>query len=311
VSVPIEHATCRANGIQIHYAHAGSGPPVLLLHGWPQTSHMWRLVIPVLAARHTVIAPDLRGYGRTDAPAGGYDKRTMARDVRELVRALGHDRVAVVGHDRGARVAHRYALDHPTEVERVAFLDIIPTREVILRFDAARGASFWHWLFHAQPDLPEALVAGRVDAYLGYFFERWTWQRSALDAAAVAEYVRAFSRPGRMRAGFDDYRATFTHDFADDEETFAGGRRLDMPVLVLWGAQGLVGAAPVAEIWAEYATRLHAEAIEECGHFVAEEQPERVASVLLRFLAGTDPTDPPTDGRGAGAASVRPRSGTA
>jgi haloacetate dehalogenase len=287
MSRSIEHGTCEANGIRIHYARAGAGPPVVLLHGWPQTSHMWRLVIPPLAERHTVIAPDLRGYGRTDAPAGGYDKRTMAADVRALARSLGFERFALVGHDRGARVAHRLALDHPAAVERVAFLDIIPTREVVDRFDAARGAGFWHWLFHAQPDLPEVLVAGRTEAYLAFFFERWAWRRSALDADAVAEYVRAFSRPGRMRAGFDDYRATLPHDLPDDERSFADGLRLEMPALVLWGSHGLVAGFPVAEVWADYARDLEAEEIGECGHFLAEEQPERVVAALEPFLSGS------------------------
>ena len=277
--------TAEVNGIRVHHLRSGQGPPVLLLHGWPQTSHMWRHVVPLLAEQRTVIAPDLRGYGRTDAPPGGYDKRTMAGDLRALAHELGFARVALVGHDRGARVAHRWALDHPDEVERVAFLDIVPTREVVRRFDAALAGGFWHWLFHLQPDLPELLVADRVAPYLEWFFERWAWRRSALDPEAVGEYVRCFSRPGRMRAGFDDYRATLTHDLPADEESFAAGRRLEMPVLVLWGAHGLVGGLPVAEIWTEYANDVRAEAIADCGHFLAEEQPAAVADRLAAFLA--------------------------
>ena len=274
------------NGIRLHYLRAGDGPPVVLLHGWPETSDMWRHVLPALAERHTVIAPDLRGYGRTDAPPSGYDKRTTAADVRALVRDLGLGPVAVAGHDRGARVAHRWALDHPEEVERLAVLDIVPTREVIRRFDATLAAGFWHWLFHMQPDLPEALVSGREAAYLEWFFERWAWRRAAIDRETIDSYVRAFSRPGRLRAGFEDYRATLTDDLPADEESFAAGRRLEMPVLALWGAQGLVGGLPVAEIWREYATDVRAEAIADCGHFVAEEQPAVVAERLRAFLAG-------------------------
>jgi haloacetate dehalogenase len=284
MNASVEHANREVNGIRMHFQRAGSGPLVVLLHGWPQTSHMWRLIIPPLAERHTVVAPDLRGYGLTDAPPGGYDKRTMAADVRALVRSLG-ERVTLIGHDRGARVAHRYALDHPAEVQRVSLLDIVPTREVIRRFDATLAGGFWHWLFHFQPDLPELLVGDRTRAYLEYFFERWAWRRSALDAAAIDEYVRAFSRPGRLRAGFEDYRATLGEDLPADEETFAAGRRLDMPVQVLWGANGLIAGLPVVDIWQQYAHDLTAEALPECGHFLAEEQPDLLVERLLAFLA--------------------------
>lgn len=280
---PAREGTAEVNGIRMHFLTVGEGPPVVLLHGWPETSLMWRHVLPALNGRHTLIAPDLRGYGRTDAPKAGYDKRTMAEDVRGLVRALGYERVALVGHDRGARVAHRWALDHPEEVERVAFLDIVPTREVVRRFDATLADGFWHWLFHFQPDLPELLVVGREREYLEFFFERWTWRRSALDDAIDA-YVRAFSRPGRLRAGFEDYRATLTADLPADEESFTAGHRLQMPVLVLWGAQGLVGALPVREIWAAYAHDVRAEAVPDCGHFLAEEKPEHVGRLLADFL---------------------------
>jgi haloacetate dehalogenase len=285
---PAQHAADVA-GIHLHYVRAGCGSPVVLLHGWPQTSYMWRHVLPLLAARHTVVAPDLRGYGRTDAPAAGYDKRTTAGDVRALVANLGLGPVAVVGHDRGARVAHRWALDHPAEVERLAVLDVVPTREVIRRFDARLAHGFWHWLFHMQPDLPEALVSGREAVYLGWFFERWAWRREAVDPEAVAEYVRAFTRPGRLRAGFEDYRATLTDDLPADEESFAAGRRLEMPVLALWGANGLVGGLPVADIWREYAHDVQADAVPDCGHFVAEERPEAVAARLMDFLASANP----------------------
>ncbi len=281
----VRSATLRVNGVRLHHLHAGEGPPVLLLHGWPQTSHMWRRVLAPLAERHTVIAPDLRGYGLSDKPAGGYDKRTMAADVRALVAALGHERVSIVGHDRGARVAHRYALDHPGEVTRLALLDIIPTREVRRRLDAALAPAFWHWLFHEQPDLPELLVGDRVREYLTFFFERWAHRRAALDAEAVTHYVDAFSRPGALRAGFEDYRATPTVDAPADDESAAAGQRLEMPLLVLWGAQGLVGTLPVREIWEAYARDVRAEPVDDCGHFLAEEQPEVVAERLLGFLA--------------------------
>ena len=278
-----EHGMVAVNGIRMHYVREGEGPPVVLLHGWPQTWFCWRLLMPLLAERFTLIAPDLRGYGLSDKPAGGFDKRTMAADVRALARELGHDRVALVGHDRGARVAHRYALDHPGEVERLAVLDVIPTRAMFARIDEQLARGFWHWLFHLQPDLPELLVVGNIDAYLRWFFERWTHNRPPVEEA-VPEYVRAFSAPGALRAGFHDYRATFPDDLEADDASAAAGDKLTVPVLALWGATGLTGKLPVVDIWREYATDVDGEAIGDCGHFLPEEQPAVVADRLLRFL---------------------------
>jgi haloacetate dehalogenase len=279
-----EHGMAAVNGIRMHYVREGEGPPVVLLHGWPQTWFCWRTLMPLLAGRFTLIAPDLRGYGLSDKPAGGFDKRTMAADVRALVHHLGHERVALVGHDRGARVAHRYALDHPVEVERLAVLDVIPTRAMFARIDQQLARGFWHWLFHLQPDLPELLVGGNIDAYLRWFFERWTHNRPPVEEA-VPEYVRAFSAPGALRAGFHDYRATFPDDLDADDASAAAGAKLTMPLLALWGATGLTGTLPVVDIWREYATDVDGEAISECGHFLPEEQPAVVADRLLRFLA--------------------------
>lgn len=274
------------NGLRMHYLRAGDGPPVVLLHGWPQTSHCWHRVLGPLAEHHTVIAPDLRGYGRTDKPREGYDKRTMAADIAGLVEQLGFDRVAVVGHDRGGRVGHRWALDRPEQVTRLAVLDIAPTRAMWQRMDTEVGKAYWHWLFHLQPDLPELLVGNNIAGYLGYFFERWTYQRSAFGPEDVAEYVRAFSAPGALRAGFDDYRASFPHDMAADDADHAAGKRLTQPVLALWGAKGLLGTLPTLDLWREYGTDVTGAAIPDCGHFVPEEQPEAVLAHLREFLAG-------------------------
>jgi haloacetate dehalogenase len=277
--------TATVNGIRMHYLRAGEGPPLFLLHGWPQTSHCWHRVLEPLAEGHTVIAPDLRGYGRTDKPVTGYAKRTMAADVAALAEHLGFGRIAVTGHDRGGRVAHRWALDRPDQVERLAVLDIVPTRAMWQRLDGDLAKASWHWLFHLQPDLPELLAGANVAAYLGYFFERWTHQRHGLAAEAIAEYVRAFSAPGALRAGFDDYRASFPDDAELDDADFAVGKRLTQPVLALWGADGLLGALPTLDIWREYAADVTGTALAECGHFLAEEQPAAVVDHLRRFLA--------------------------
>lgn len=273
----------RVNGIRLHYTRAGSGPLIVLLHGWPQTSRCWWPVLGPLAADHTVVAPDLRGYGLSDKPTTGYDKRQMASDVAELVRHLGHERAVVVGHDRGARIAHRWALDRPDQVSRLVVLDVVPTREMFRRLDASVAAGYWHWLFHLQPDLPELLVGGNVRAYLEYFFERWTYNRHGLDAEAVDSYVRAFSRPGALRAGFDDYRA-HEQDLALDDEDAAAGRRLTMPVLALWGAVGLPARLPTLDIWRQYAEDVTGAEIPDCGHFIPEERPEALLAHLQSFL---------------------------
>jgi pimeloyl-ACP methyl ester carboxylesterase len=272
------------DGLRVHYRRAGSGPLVVLLHGWPQTGLCWRKVWDRLADDHTVVVPDMRGYGLTDKPTSGYDKRRMAADMAGLVEALGFERASVVGHDRGARVGHRWGLDRPDQVERLAVLDIIPTREVHRRVDPAIAAGYWHWFFHLQPDLPERLAGQDVRGYLEHFFHQWTHNRHGLEPDAVDAYVTAFSRPGALRAGFDDYRA-FETDVAHDDADFAAGRRLTMPVLALWGSAGLPARLPALEIWREYADDVSGGPVPECGHFVAEERPEALLEHLLPFLA--------------------------
>src|SRR5690606_9701373 len=206
----------------------------------------------------------------------------MAADVSGLVRALGFDQVAVVGHDRGARVAHRWALDRPDEVDRLVLLDIVPTR-AMFRGDTTVARGYWHWLFHLQPDLPELLVGDRVEEYLRWFFERWTLHRAAVEDA-VDHYVAAFRRPGALRAGFDDYRATFPDDVAHDDEDAERGHRLRAPLLVLWGEAGLPAGLPVVEIWRQYADDVRGEALPGCGHFVPEERPDLLVEHRSGFL---------------------------
>jgi pimeloyl-ACP methyl ester carboxylesterase len=278
-------ATALVNGIRLHHRIGGDGPPVVLLHGWPQTGHCWRHVADELAMGHTVVVPDLRGYGRSDKARTGMDKRTMAADQAALVEHLGFETVAVVGHDRGGRVAHRWALDRPEQVERLAALDIAPTRATWARFDADLGSQYWHWLFHLQPDLPERLAGADVAGYLGYFFEKWTYAREGLEPEAIAEYVRAFSQAGALRCGFDDYRADAV-DSQHDEQDHAAGRRVTQPLLALWGAEGVMASLPILDLWREYADDVSGRALERCGHFVPEEAPAALLGELRAFLAG-------------------------
>ena len=269
--------------IRIHYRRAGQGPPMVLLHGYPQTGHMWRKVMPALAERFTVVAPDLRGYGDSDRPAAGYDKRTMAQDVVDVIQALGLGPVVLVGHDRGARVAHRLALDHGASLTRLVLLDIAPTYDVFATTNQASARVRWHWFFHQVPDLPEALTAGREDIYLRFMYRAWAYDPAAIEEEAVQEYLRCFRQAGAMRAAFDDYRAGATidleHDGADRDKKIA------VPALVLWGESARTAqAADMLGVWrARCASTVEGRAVTDCGHFIPEEQPAAVIDAILKF----------------------------
>ncbi|MEV5705163.1 alpha/beta hydrolase [Actinoallomurus sp. NPDC052274] len=274
-------AIATVNGIRMYYRQAGDGPLLVLLHGWPQTGHCWRHLAGPLSEAYTVVVPDLRGYGRSDLPRDGHDKRTRAEDLHRLIRALGHESATVIGHDRGARVAHRWALDHPGDVERLVLMDIIPTREMWRRMDAGLARGTWHWLFHLRPDLPELLAGANPEAYLRYLIDDWA--HVPLPEEDIAEYVRTFSRPGALRAGFDDYRAAdedAEHDEAD------AGRRIPMPLLALWGEHSFLQTIDTVAVWRDYAEDVTGTMIEDCGHFLAEERPEAVLAELRGFLPG-------------------------
>jgi haloacetate dehalogenase len=258
---------------------------MVLLHGYPQTGHMWRKVMPALAERFTVVAPDLRGYGDSDRPAAGYDKRTMARDIAELIQSLGLAPVVLVGHDRGARVAHRFAVDHPALLTRLVLLDIAPTYDAFAATDQVSARVRWHWFFHQVPDLPEALTAGREDVYLRFLYRAWAGNPAAIEEEAIQEYVRCFRQPGAMRAGFEDYRAGATvdleHDAADRD------RKVTVPTLVLWGeSQRTAQARDMLGVWRARCEQVEGWPVPECGHFIPEEQPEAVVQAILKFAGG-------------------------
>jgi pimeloyl-ACP methyl ester carboxylesterase len=274
-----------ANGIRQHVLEAGSGAPVVLLHGFPETNFAWRFQIPVLAERYRVIAPDLRGYGETEKPAAGYDKRNMARDLRELMGELGLTKIALVGHDRGARVATRFAKDYPELVDRLVVMDNVPTRVVAREINAKIAKAYWFFLFHQVPDLPEALISGREHIWLRYFFSDWCYDPATISGEAFDTYVRAFQAPGALRGAMSDYRAN-AEDVAQDLED--EGVKISCPVMSLWGADfHTVGKLfDMPKIWAEMADNLEVHSIAECGHLPQEEQPEEVNRLLVQFLAG-------------------------
>ncbi len=269
------------DGVRLHYRRLGAGPGVVLLHGFPQTGHMWRKVMPALAERFTVVAPDLRGYGDSDRPARGYDKRTMAADIVELIDTLGLGSVVLVGHDRGARVAHRLALDHPSRPTHLVLLDIAPTWDVFARIDQVSARRVWHWFFHQVPDLPEALLAGREEIYLRYCYRTWTHNPAAIEEEAIQEYLRCFRQPGAMRAALEDYRAGATvdleHDGADRD------RKVSVPTLVLWGAARTAQSSDMLGVWKARCERVEGRAILGSGHFIPEEQPTAVIEAIRAF----------------------------
>lgn len=275
--------TVRANGIRQNFIDAGNGAPVVLLHGFPETNYAWRHQIPVLAANHRVIAPDLRGYGETEKPATGYDKRSMAQDIVALLDTLGIDKVALVGHDRGARVATRLAKDHPQRVDRLMVMDNVPTRIVARELNASIAKAYWFFLFHLVPDLPEALIAGNEAKWLRWFFSDWAYDPAAISGEAFDTYVRAYSAPGAVRGAMSDYRANAVDVQQDLEDAHV---RIACPTLALWGAEfEAVGRMfDMPQVWAEMAENLRAVAIERCGHLPHEERPEVVNGLLMEFL---------------------------
>jgi haloacetate dehalogenase len=275
--------------VSVHFATGGDGPPLLLLHSYPQTHAMWRKVAPVLAERFTVVCPDLRGYGDSGKPPGGeghaaYAKRAMAADQVALMRALGFRRFGVAGHDRGARVAHRLALDHEARVTRLAVLDVVPTRYRFATVDSSVATKAYHWFFLIQPrGLPERLIGAQPEFFLRHTLDSWCATSGAIEAEAFAEYLRCFRDPACIHATCEDYRAAASLDLEHDEAD--AGRRLRCPLLVIWGGGSIQGSSyDLAAVWREYAEQVSGRALPG-GHFLAEEAPVETCDALLRFFA--------------------------
>jgi haloacetate dehalogenase len=279
------------DGARIRVRTGGAGPPVLLLHGYPQTHAMWHRIAPALAARFTLVLADLRGYGDSERPAGGpdhaaYSKRAMARDQVRVMRALGFERFAVVGHDRGGRVGHRLAVDHPAAVTRLAVLDIAPTLAMYEQTGMEFARAYYHWFFLIQPEpLPERLIGAEPELYLRTKLRAWSQGRWPFDEAAFAEYLRCFRDPAVIHASCEDYRAAAGVDLEHDREDRAAGRRLGCPLLALWGERGTVHRLfrPLAEWAAVSASTVEGRPLAS-GHYLPEEVPGEVVAELSRFL---------------------------
>lgn len=273
--------------VRIHLVKGGEGPPLLLLHGYPQTHAMWHRLAPALAEHFTVVAPDLRGYGDSEKPPGdpdhqNYSKRQMAQDQVEVMQALGFERFSVVGHDRGGRVGHRMALDYPERVLKLAVLDIAPTPYVFAHLSRELALAYYHWFFLAQPKgFPERLIGFDPVGFLHRKLGGWGTGLSAFAPEALAEYERCFRDPATIHATCEDYRAAASIDL---QHHAADAERIRCPLLVLWGRKGVVHRTcdPIAA-WREYALDVRGEAV-EAGHFLCEENPAETLRALLDFL---------------------------
>jgi haloacetate dehalogenase len=271
----------------IAYETAGAGPPLLLLHGYPQTRMCWHRVAPALAERFTVVAADLRGYGDSSAPPdgenhAGYSKRAMAGDMVRLMEGLGHPRFALAGHDRGGRVAHRLVRDHPERVTRVAMLDIVPTKTLFDTVDKAVATSYYHWFFLIQEDgLPETMIGRDPEWFLRETVRRWSGGATPVAEEAIREYVRWFTRPGAVHASCEDYRAAASIDLEHDA---ADAPRVACPLLALWGERGRIGRIyDILETWRAVADDVRGRATPG-GHFVPEEAPRETLRELMGFF---------------------------
>jgi haloacetate dehalogenase len=274
----------------IRVRYGGSGEPLLLLHGIPETHLMWHKIVPRLAQAFTVVATDLRGYGESSKPTSTadhapYTKRAMANDQVAVMRHLGFDRFSVAGHDRGARVAYRMALDYPERVQKLAVLDIVPTGEAFRRTDKEMAFGFWVWFFLAQPEgLPERVIGNDPQYFLDYLLDSWSTVRDSFPAEIRQAYLRNFSDPETLHAICEEYRAAITLDYEMDEAD-RGKRRITCPVLSLWSSEGAVQHwYDALAVWRAWADNVRGKAL-DCGHFLPEEAPEETYAELRAFLA--------------------------
>ena len=286
----------QANGVSINLVHGGDGPPLLLLHGYPQTHIEWHKIAPTLAEHYTVVAADLRGYGDSGKPSAAADdfsvycKRTTGQDQIEVMAALGFDSFHLVGHDRGGRVAHRMARDHPGKVRTLVSLDVLPLTAAFENMDGALSYAWFHWHLMRQPaPFPETVIGNSADVVFNFILDSWTTIEGAITPEARAEYWRCFNDPETIRANCMDYRGV-DHDLAHDAED--AGKKLACPVLMLWGGNmpkrpgWLTGQSmDVLAIWQDYAEDVRGKSL-DCGHFLPEEAPEETAAEILAFLDG-------------------------
>ena len=284
-----EQRQVQTSGTTINCVVGGSGPPLLLLHGYPQTHVMWHKVAPRLAEDFTVVAADLRGYGDSGKPNRdpehhSYSKRAMALDQAEVMQSLGFDSFLLASHDRGARVAHRLTKDHPARVRKLATLDIVPTRRMFQMVDKDMATNTYHWFFLIQPyDFPERVIGADPDYFIRSRFMRVENAETVFPADAIEEYVRCFSNPAAIHGACEDYRAGASIDLVHDEGDFED--KITCPHLALWSATGYVGRTQdVLGVWRDYSNDVRGQSL-ACGHYIAEELPDECYGLLKEFLS--------------------------
>ena len=282
-------STFTTNNVSINYRIGGSGLPLLLLHGYPQTHVIWHKLADILAEKFTVIASDLRGYGDSSKPPTDekhepYSKRVTGNDQIQLMKHLGYDTFYLVGHDRGGRVGHRMALDHPDAIQKLVVMDIAPTYTMYKTTDMEFASAYYHWFFLIQPhDMPEKMIGAHPQFYLKKKFRSWGRDEDAFTAEAMAEYIRCFT-PEAIHASCEDYRASASIDLEHDQMDINQGNKINCPLLCLWGSKGFVGGKyDVIAEWAKWADDVVGRAI-PCGHYLPEEAPEETLEALLGFL---------------------------
>src|SRR5215216_4103170 len=284
-NMTFSHRTASVNGIQLQYVIGGQGDPVVLLHGWPETWYAWHKVMPALAKNHTVIAPDLRGLGDSSKPPTGYDGKTVAEDIHQLVTQLGFNTIFLVGHDIGTWVAYPYAAENPTEVEKLVIMEVPPPG-----FWPPPVPLPWWFSFHQTPDVPEALVQGKETEYLSWFYHNLAYNPSAITQEDINEYVSRYSAPGGMRAGFEYYRA-FPQDAIQNQNY--SQTNLTMPVLALGGGYIPTFGGNITMPTVIYGMKILAQnvtgiTVPNSGHFIPEEQPDVVVKLLNNFFGNNN-----------------------
>ena len=273
------HHKTTVNGILMHYVIGGKGDPVVLLHGWPETWYEWRHIIPQLIDNnYTVIAPDMRGFGDSEKPQIGYDTKTVAEDIYQLVKKLGNSKIYIVAHDWGGPVAYSYAAEHPQDVRKMVILDTL-----LPGFGLEEAANFspkglWHLSFHAVRDLPEKLIDGKEDIYLNWFYD-WTYNQSAITSEDREEYIKQYSKPGAMRAGFEYYRAVF--EDSEQNKEYAN-EKLEIPILTIGGEAGIGNFT--AASFQKVANNVTGIMLPNTGHFIPEERPNFLTKQILEFF---------------------------
>jgi len=273
------HHKTIVNGILMHYVIGGKGDPVVLLHGWPETWYEWRHIIPQLIDNnYTVIAPDMRGFGDSEKPQIGYDTKTVAEDIYQLVKKLGNSKIYIVAHDWGGPVAYSYAAEHPQDVRKMVILDTL-----LPGFGLEEAANFspkglWHLSFHAVRDLPEKLIDGKEDIYLNWFYD-WTYNQSAITSEDREEYIKQYSKPGAMRAGFEYYRAVF--EDSEQNKEYAN-EKLEIPILTIGGEAGIGNFT--AASFQKVANNVTGITLPNTGHFIPEERPNFLTKQILEFF---------------------------